>query len=191
MGAAPRGAAGRRARAGRGPRRTVRPDEPAPEEPGAPGDAAARPGLGAVAEPPDRDEGAGPAAAERPGVDDPLGRLAGELGEEAEGGDEPWAEAVARRAERHRADGRPFVVLAIEVDDVERLLAADRGGDAARAVARVEAALREELRTADVVLRERPGACGSSRSTSPPPERARWASAWPRPRAPPRSTRRR
>ena len=133
------------------------PDEPAPEEPGAPGDAAARPGLGAVAEPPDRDEGAGPAAAERPEADDPLGRLAGELGEEAEGGDEPWAEAVARRAERHRADGRPFVVLAIEVDDVERLLAADRGGDAARAVARVEAALREELRTADVVLRERPG----------------------------------
>ena len=48
-------------------------------------------------------------------------------------------------------------MLAIEVDDVERLLAADRGGDAARAVARVEAALREELRTADVVLRERPG----------------------------------
>ena len=94
---------------------------------------------------------------EEPGAEDPLGRLAGELGEEAEGGDEPWAEAVARRAERHRADGRPFVVLAIEVDDVERLLAADRGGDAARAVARVEAALREELRTADVVLRERPG----------------------------------
>ena len=128
------------------------PGEPAPAGPAAPADAGARPGLGAVAEPPDRAE-----PGEEPGVEDPLGRLAGELGEEAEGGDEPWAEAVARRAERHRADGRPFVVLAIEVDDVERLLAADRGGDAARAVARVEAALREELRTADVVLRERPG----------------------------------
>jgi GGDEF domain-containing protein len=59
-------------------------------------------------------------------------------------------------AERVLADGRGFALLAIEVDDVARLLAAD--GEAARAaLARVQDAVRDELRPGDVLGREGDG----------------------------------
>jgi GGDEF domain-containing protein len=51
--------------------------------------------------------------------------------------------AVVRRVERLLAEGEGFSVLAIEVDDAGRLLAADRGGAAARALSAAEHALLE------------------------------------------------
>jgi GGDEF domain-containing protein len=51
------------------------------------------------------------------------------------------------------ADGRAFALLAIEVDDAARLLAADPDG-AASALQRAEDAVRIELRPADVLGRE-------------------------------------
>jgi GGDEF domain-containing protein len=71
--------------------------------------------------------------------------------------DEPWTAAVAERVRLHRRDGRPFMVLAVEADEAERLLAADHDGEAARALARAEEALRREVRGDDVVVRENPG----------------------------------
>jgi GGDEF domain-containing protein len=60
-------------------------------------------------------------------------------------------------AERHVASGRGFALLAIEVDDAQRLAAADREGAAASALARVEQAVRAELRPGDVMGREEDG----------------------------------
>jgi GGDEF domain-containing protein len=51
--------------------------------------------------------------------------------------------AVVRRVERRAAESEGFSVLAVEVDDAERLLAADRGGAAARALSAAERAIRE------------------------------------------------
>lgn len=52
-------------------------------------------------------------------------------------------------AERLLRDDRPFALLAVEVDDAERLLAADADGEAALALARAERAMRAELRPGD------------------------------------------
>ena len=71
--------------------------------------------------------------------------------------DEPWATAVVRRVERLLARGGPVAVLAVDVDDAERLLAADLHGEARIALDRVERALREELRPGDAAVRERDG----------------------------------
>jgi diguanylate cyclase (GGDEF)-like protein len=49
------------------------------------------------------------------------------------------------------------MVLAVEADEAERLLAADHDGEAARALARAEEAMRQEVRGDDVVVREHPG----------------------------------
>jgi GGDEF domain-containing protein len=63
-----------------------------------------------------------------------------------------WVGAV----ERLTADGRPFALLAVEADDAPRLVAAD--ADAATgALARVEQAVRGELRPGDVLGREDDG----------------------------------
>jgi GGDEF domain-containing protein len=59
-------------------------------------------------------------------------------------------------AGRFVADGRGFALLAVEVDDVDRLLAADR--EAARAaLARAHEAVHAELRPDDVIGREADG----------------------------------
>jgi GGDEF domain-containing protein len=71
--------------------------------------------------------------------------------------DEPWTAAVADRIRLQRRDGRPFMVLAVEADEAERLLAADHDGEAARALARAEEEMRREVRGDDVVVREHPG----------------------------------
>jgi GGDEF domain-containing protein len=62
-----------------------------------------------------------------------------------DGGD--WRAA----AERHVREARGFALLALEVDDAQRLVAADVEGAAARALARVEEAVRAELRPGDVM----------------------------------------
>ncbi|MGZ6695056.1 MAG: hypothetical protein ACXVFN_04040 [Solirubrobacteraceae bacterium] len=67
------------------------------------------------------------------------------------GGARTVREAIAGR------DGLAFALLAVEVDDAERLLAADAGGRFASALARVEAAVRNELRPADALVREAAG----------------------------------
>jgi GGDEF domain-containing protein len=68
----------------------------------------------------------------------------------------PWRAAIRRRLERHGEDGRPFAVLAVEIDDVERLLAAGDDGIAATVEA-AEAAVLERLRPADTLIPERTG----------------------------------
>jgi GGDEF domain-containing protein len=66
--------------------------------------------------------------------------------------DTDWRAAAARLL----ADGRGFALLAVEVDDVARLLAADAHG-AAAALARAQDAVRSELRPGDVLGREGDG----------------------------------
>ena len=80
---------------------------------------------------------------------------AGEAVEHA--GLEPWRAAIARRLERHAEDGRPFAVLALEVDDLDRLLAAQTGTEVEEALEAAERALTGELAPADVIVRERLG----------------------------------
>ena len=63
-----------------------------------------------------------------------------------------WQGAVERLA----AGARPFALLAVEVDDAQRLAAADAQG-AAEALAHVERAVRDELRPGDVLGREEDG----------------------------------
>jgi GGDEF domain-containing protein len=70
---------------------------------------------------------------------------------------EPWATAVVRRMERLVAEGVPSALLAVDVDDAERLLAADLHGAAREALDRAERALRDELRPGDAAVRERDG----------------------------------
>lgn len=70
---------------------------------------------------------------------------------------EPWLDAVAARLGRHAEDGEPFAVLAVEVDDAERLLAADADGEALLSITRAEAAVRRASRGADAIVREHPG----------------------------------
>lgn len=69
----------------------------------------------------------------------------------------PWATAVVRRVDRLLAHGSAVAVLAVDVEDAERLLAADLHGEARTALDRVERALREELRPGDAAVRERDG----------------------------------
>jgi GGDEF domain-containing protein len=63
-----------------------------------------------------------------------------------------WRAAAARSL----ADGRPFALLALEIDDAARLLAADPEAGAA-ALARAHDAVRDELRPGDVLGREADG----------------------------------
>ncbi|MEN3281622.1 MAG: hypothetical protein V7607_2762 [Solirubrobacteraceae bacterium] len=59
-------------------------------------------------------------------------------------------------ADRFLADGRPFALLAVEIDDVSRLLAADPDG-AESALARARDAVHDELRPDDVLGLEEDG----------------------------------
>jgi GGDEF domain-containing protein len=75
-----------------------------------------------------------------------------------EGGarDVPAAADWRAAAARSLADGRPFALLALEIDDAARLLAADPEAGAA-ALARAHDAVRDELRPGDVLGREEDG----------------------------------
>jgi len=101
---------------------------------------------------------ASPGASASPGADAPPAQAAPTSGDDdvasfrvrdARG---DWEGAVERLA----AGARPFALLAVEVDDAPRLAAADAPG-AAEALARVERAVRDELRPGDVLGREEDG----------------------------------
>ena len=99
-----------------------------------------------------------PRSAASPGASAPVAEAAPASGEDAVAsfrvrdarGD--WEGAVERLA----AGARPFALLAVEVDDAPRLAAADAEG-AAEALARVERAVRDELRPGDALGREEDG----------------------------------
>ena len=69
----------------------------------------------------------------------------------------PWLAAITRRLERREQDGRPFAVFVVEVDDLDRLLAAQTGREVALALETAERGLTAELAPADLVVRERLG----------------------------------
>lgn len=66
---------------------------------------------------------------------------------------DPLSAAIAQRA----AAGPPFALLAVEVDELDRLLATQRGREVAVGLEAVETALRAELEPGDTFLRERVG----------------------------------
>lgn len=70
---------------------------------------------------------------------------------------EPWAAAVARRLDQTLAAGIGCGLLAVEIEDIERLLAGDIGGEARTALDRAERAMRDELRPGDGAVREHEG----------------------------------
>jgi GGDEF domain-containing protein len=72
-------------------------------------------------------------------------------------------------AEHHIAAGRGFALLALEIDDVARLLAADPEATAS-ALARVEEALQAELRPGDLMGREDAGRLWVVAAELGPPE---------------------
>jgi GGDEF domain-containing protein len=69
----------------------------------------------------------------------------------------PWLGAIGRRLARRDADGLPFAVLVVEVDDLDRLLASQAGREVALALEEAERGLTAELAPADLVVRERLG----------------------------------
>jgi GGDEF domain-containing protein len=70
---------------------------------------------------------------------------------------EPWRAPIERRLERQLQDSRPFSVLTMEVDDLERLLAAATGREVVEAIEAAERAICGALRPADMLVRERLG----------------------------------
>ena len=70
---------------------------------------------------------------------------------------EPWRAPIERRLERQLQDGRPFSVLAMEIDDLDRLLAAATGREVVEAIEAAERAICGVLRPADMLVRERLG----------------------------------
>jgi GGDEF domain-containing protein len=68
-----------------------------------------------------------------------------------------WQPSVERQLERHRHDGSPFALLAVEVDGLDRLLPAQAEGEVDEELDRLERALAAELRPADQLLREERG----------------------------------
>jgi diguanylate cyclase (GGDEF)-like protein len=107
---------------------------------------------GAVAAPGGRP---GLRVAEPPAIVEPVG--GGSVTAQDARGPEPDAEAPwVVAVEELRRDGRPFTVLLVDVDDLERLLEA-HASDVGDALARVERAIRGRLRGGDVLVRERLG----------------------------------
>jgi GGDEF domain-containing protein len=70
---------------------------------------------------------------------------------------EPWRAPIERRLERQSQDGRPFSVLAMEVDELDRLLASASGREVVEAIEAAERAICAHLRPADMLVRERLG----------------------------------
>lgn len=87
------------------------------------------------------------------------GEAAERLRERTERRAEPdsWRSVVERGLERHRHDGSPFALLAVEADGVDRLLAAQAENEIDVLLDAVERALGAELRPADQLLRDDPG----------------------------------
>jgi GGDEF domain-containing protein len=70
---------------------------------------------------------------------------------------EPWTTAVQRRLERYLDDSDPFAVLLVELLDSERLRLAQSPIAAESQLREVESAVVEQLRPADVLVREADG----------------------------------
>jgi GGDEF domain-containing protein len=70
---------------------------------------------------------------------------------------EPWRAPIERRLERQLQDDRPFSVLTMEIDDLDRILAAATGREVVEAIEAAERAICGELRPADMLVRERLG----------------------------------
>lgn len=94
-------------------------------------------------------------AEEEPAPPDAAGVLRARGARRAEAGS--WRAAVERRLERHRHDGSPFALLAVEADGLERLREAQTAGEVDELLEALERALASELRPADQLLREEPG----------------------------------
>jgi GGDEF domain-containing protein len=68
---------------------------------------------------------------------------------------EPWRPSIDKRLKRHASDKLAFAVLAIEIDDLQRLLAT--GEEAIEAIELAEWAISATLRPGDVLVREHSG----------------------------------
>lgn len=69
----------------------------------------------------------------------------------------PWRAWVERRLAAHRQDGRPFALLLVEVDDLERLRAAHDAVELTAAIENLERAATAQLRPGDVLVPDEPG----------------------------------
>lgn len=69
----------------------------------------------------------------------------------------PAADALTVAITQRVAVGQPFSLLAVEVDDLERLIATQRGREVALGLESVEEAVRAQLGPADLFARERVG----------------------------------
>jgi GGDEF domain-containing protein len=103
---------------------------------------------------PGHDAGLGEVLAVRR-VEDPLEALRARQSRQAE--PVSWRQAVEWRLRRHAQDNSPFALLAVEVDGVGRLLAAEEAGEVGQLLAELERGLASELRPADQLLREEQG----------------------------------
>jgi GGDEF domain-containing protein len=72
-------------------------------------------------------------------------------------GPSAWIGSIGRRLERYEEDGLPFAVLLVEVVDMDRLAQAGSASGVSQLIGRVEAALSEELRPADLLTHESQG----------------------------------
>ena len=71
--------------------------------------------------------------------------------------EESWATVVVGRLSRLLAERGSCAILAVDIDDADRLLAADVRGEVAATLERAESAIRDALRPADTAVHEREG----------------------------------
>jgi len=122
---------------------------PAAPQPPAPAGAARAPAYGVPQPPaPASDASSAPSPAQQPGSG---GFAVRDL--RAVAGGDPVSAAIRQRASANR----PFAVLALEVDDLQRLVASQRGREVAFALEAVDEAIRGELDPADTFVREHAG----------------------------------
>jgi GGDEF domain-containing protein len=113
-----------------------------------------------AAAPPTGVSGAPPASMFVPAADTPVVmrlRSVDTSWEELAEAGPPWLGSISRRLARRQVDGLPFAVLVVEIDDLDRVLAAQTGREVALALEEAERALTAELAPADLVVRERLG----------------------------------
>lgn len=87
---------------------------------------------------------------------DPLAALDAELGANRGAGGQPWLRTLERIIAGERDTQHPVALLIVEVDDVERLLMADREG-ALQALARLDEAVRAAAPATATIVREHAG----------------------------------
>ena len=71
--------------------------------------------------------------------------------------EESWATVVVGRLSRLLAERASCAILAVDIDDADRLLAADVRGEASATLERAESAIRDALRPSDTAVHEREG----------------------------------